>query len=148
MEYVLSLPQIAHLNHLKWFSMKRNPTKRRLTHPPIKRNICFMARLCTFLVFLLLILTFNAYACVLPLQTSSHMDCPSNTEEPSRQACDAFLVIGPHSSSDNGSSPIHLDFAVVIQPAHAAVTAVQPTQQLLGRDTPTHPSIQTTVLRI
>ena len=107
-----------------------------------------MARLCTFLVFLLLLLTFNAYACVLPLQTSTQMDCPSNTEEPSRQACDAFLEIGPHSSSDNGFSPIHLDFAVVIQPPRAAVTAAQPTQQLLVRDTPTHPSIQTTVLRI
>lgn len=42
--------------------------KARLTRKERKRNIHFMARLCDVLGVLLLLLTFNAYACVLPLQ--------------------------------------------------------------------------------
>ena len=43
-----------------------------------------MRRIAIFLVLLLLILTFNAYACLLPLQPES-MDCSSATEQPVRQ---------------------------------------------------------------
>jgi hypothetical protein len=52
-----------------------------------------MRRIAVFLVFLLLILTFNAYACVLPLQTVTQTDCPSDTEDQARQTCDAFLEL-------------------------------------------------------
>jgi hypothetical protein len=59
--------------------------------------IFVMRRLSPILVFLLLVLTFNAYACVLPLQPVSGMDCSSTTEQPVRQTCDAFLELGPQS---------------------------------------------------
>jgi len=36
------------------------------------------------LVSLLLILTFNAYACVLPLQSEATVDCSSADEQPVR----------------------------------------------------------------
>ena len=45
-----------------------------------------------FLVSLLLVLTFNAYACILPLQTPSQMDCSSTTEQPVRQTSTVLAI--------------------------------------------------------
>jgi hypothetical protein len=36
-----------------------------------------MRRISLLLAFLLVVLTFNAYACILPLQQSAEMDCTS-----------------------------------------------------------------------
>ena len=81
-----------------------------------------MARLCGLLVVLLLLLTFNAYACVLPLPSSSvQMHCSSDADEPVRQTvrqtCDAFLELGPHSqfSSHHADSTFNLEYAVPVQ---------------------------------
>lgn len=110
-----------------------------------------MRRMATFLVLLLLVLTFNAYACVLPLQQPTEMDCSSGTEEPARGTCDAFLEIGPHSqfSSHGAVSSFHLECTV---PVHVLpdtfVPLVRVTEPPRSADTPIHPSIQTTVLRI
>lgn len=71
-----------------------------------------MKRLAVFLVGLLLVLTFNAYACVLPIPSVSQTDCSSTTEGPVRQTCDAFLEIGPlsESSSQTPITALTLDF--------------------------------------
>lgn len=110
-----------------------------------------MRRLATFLVLLLLVLTFNAYACILPLQSVTKMDCSSGTEDPVRETCDAFLEIGPHSqfSSHYAISVLHLECPV---PVHVLpdtfIPIVRVTEPPRSADTPIHPSIQTTVLRI
>ena len=59
-----------------------------------------MVRISVLLAFLLIVLTFNAYACVLPLQQTAKMDCASGTEEPVRETCDAFLEMGPLPNAD------------------------------------------------
>lgn len=109
-----------------------------------------MARLCGFLAVLLLLLTFNAYACVLPLSTTSEMNCSSTTEEPIRQTCDAFLEIGPHSesSSNYGVTTLHLDFDAPGQFLETGLPVSQPLRPPRGADTEAHLSIQTTVMRI
>ena len=110
-----------------------------------------MARICSFLALLLLVLTFNAYACVLPLPTPSTMHCSSNTEEPVRQACDAFLELGPHSqvSSHHGlTATITLDFEVAVQLPVTVFCVLTPDHPPRDSDTPTHFSTSTTVLRI
>ncbi len=109
-----------------------------------------MSRMATLLVSLLLVLTFNAYACVLPLQTSSQMDCSSGTEEPVRQTCDAFLEIGPHSESGTIliSHIANFDYATGVEgtiPSWTVGIVLPPPD---NSDTPAHLSIQTTVLRI
>jgi hypothetical protein len=109
-----------------------------------------MHRMATVLAFLLLILTFNAYACVLPLQTSAQMDCPSGTDGQARQTCDAFLEIGPHSqfSSHHVVSTVTLECVVPIHVSDAFVSGCEFTPPPRGSDTPVHPSIPTTVLRV
>jgi hypothetical protein len=121
-----------------------------LTRKEHKRDIKFVARLCGVLVVLLLLLTFNAYACVLPLQPPTQMDGSSNTEEPSRQTCDASLEIGPHSehSSNHGIFSLHVDFDASVQLPKTVFTVSLSRQPLRSHDAPTHPSIKTTVLRI
>lgn len=76
-----------------------------------------MRRMAAFLVFLLLVLTFNAYACVLPLQTVTQMDCDSDTDDQPRQTCDAFLEIGPQSpfASHHVVSTFNLEGALPVQ---------------------------------
>jgi hypothetical protein len=109
-----------------------------------------MHRMAIVLAFLLLILTFNAYACVLPLQTSTQMDCPSGTGEQARQTCDAFLEVGPQSqfSSHQVVSTVNLECAVPVQGSDSVVSGFEPTPPPCGSDTPIHRSIPTTVLRI
>ena len=110
-----------------------------------------MARICTLLVLLLLVLTFNAYTCVLPLPAQSGMDCSSHTEEPVRQVCDAFLDLGPHShvsSHHHGLTTITLDFEVAVQLPVTVFSGLIPDHPPRDADTPPHFSIQTTVLRI
>jgi hypothetical protein len=115
----------------------------------------FMARLCGLLVVLLFVLTFNAYACVLPLPSSSvQMDCSSHADEPVqqtvRQTCDAFLELGPHTqvSSDHRDNTFNLQYVVPVQLPDTFVFVSVPTPPPRSVDTPTHPSIPTTVLRI
>src|SRR5215510_10927775 len=120
----------------------------------LKSNI-HVARLCGLLVVLLLLLTFNAYACVLPLPSSSvQMHCSSDVDEPVqqtvRQTCDAFLELGPHTqvSSDHHDTTFNLQYLVPVQLPDTFVFVCVPTPPPRSADTPTHPSIPTTVLRI
>ncbi len=116
----------------------------------VERYHLGMPRIAILLASLLLLLTFNAYACVLPLPAPSQMDCSLPSDEPARQTCDAFLELGPHSQSH--SHPPITAFVLDLQvPVPVLVTVFFPSQQLRiprGTDTQAHLSIQTTVLRI
>ena len=134
--------------HLDIIKPIRKPA---LTALQTRRSISRMARVSVFLAALLVVLTFNAYACVLPLQQSTGMDCSSGTEAPVRGTCDAFLDIGPQSqlSSHTAAYTSHLECAL---PVHLLpdtfVPLVRITNPPRSADTPIHPSIHTTVLRI
>ena len=109
-----------------------------------------MRRMAASLVLLLLILTFNAYACLLPLQPES-MDCSSATEQPVRQTCDAFIEVGPQShASFSQELPVLkvLEFEAAPQLPAPVVLVARPEHPPRGADTPIHLSIPTTVLRI
>ena len=58
------------------------------------------------LALLFLGLSFNAYACLLPLNGASASamgnGCPSQDEQPARQLCDAFTTLGVQ-------APLHAD---------------------------------------
>ena len=109
-----------------------------------------MSRIATFLVLLLLILTFNAYACLLPLQPQSEVDCSSATEQPVRQTCDAFLQLGPQSldSFSQELPTINVGFDVAPQLPTSVFLVYRTEHPPRGADTPIHLSIPTTVLRI
>jgi hypothetical protein len=114
-------------------------------------NSSMTRQVCTFLILLLLVLTFNAYACVLPLQPESAMDCSSATEQPVRQTCDAFLQLGPQSPvSFNYELPILkvVDFEAAPQLPTSVSLVFRLEHPPRGADTPIHLSITTTVLRI
>jgi hypothetical protein len=104
----------------------------------------------SFLVLLLLVLTFNAYACVLPLQPETAMDCSSATEQPVRQTCDAFLQLGPQSHASFGQElpSLNVDLDAVPQLPTSASLVLRTEYPPRGADTPIHLSIPTTVLRI
>jgi hypothetical protein len=109
-----------------------------------------MRHLNTTLVLLLLLLTFNAYACVLPLQPVSGMDCSSATEQPVRQTCDAFLELGPQSlvSLTQELPTLNADFEAALQQPISIFVVFRAEHPPRGADTPIHLSIPTTVLRI
>ena len=109
-----------------------------------------MRRIATVLVLLLFVLTFNAYACLLPLQPES-MDCSSATEQPVRQTCDAFLELGPQSpASSSQELPILkvLEFEAAVQMPTSQFLVFRSEHPPCDVDTPIHLSIPTTVLRI
>lgn len=109
-----------------------------------------MRRMAASLVLLLLILTFNAYACVLPIQSQSATDCSSATEQPVRQTCDAFLELGPqsHASFTQELATLNVDFDAAPQLPTSVFVVFRPEHPPRGADTPIHPSIPVTVLRI
>lgn len=109
-----------------------------------------MKRLAVWLVCLLLAFTFNAYACVLPLQTVTQKDCSSDTDEQARQICDAFLEIGPQSqpSTNPVISVFNLECAGPIPFPDTFVPVFDPIPAPRGAETLLHVSIPITVLRI
>ena len=109
-----------------------------------------MRRTASSLILLLLVFTFNAYACVLPLPPESAMDCSSATEQPVRQTCDAFLRLGPQSHASFSQEPpsLNVDFDAVPQLPTSVFLVFRTEHPPRGADTPIHLSIPTTVLRI
>ena len=109
-----------------------------------------MRRIASLLVFLLFTFTFNAYACLLPLQPASAMDCSSATEQPVRQSCDAFLQLGPQSPASFSQElpAFHIDSDTAPRVHTVAFFVFRSEHPPRGADTPIHPSIPTTVLRI
>jgi hypothetical protein len=109
-----------------------------------------MRRIALFLMFLLFVLTSNAYACVLPLQTVTQKDCSSDTEEQARQTCDAFLEIGPQSqiSTNHAVSLFTFECALPSQLPDTFNSVFTPTPPPPHAISPIHLSIPMTVLRI
>lgn len=109
-----------------------------------------MRRMAIFLVFLLLVFTFNAYACLLPLQTVTRKDCSSNTDKQARQTCDAFLVIGPQSqpSTTHAVSSFTFECAVPCQSPDTFTSVFTPASPPRNTVSSIHLSISATVLRI
>lgn len=110
-----------------------------------------MVRIAALLAGLLVILTFNAYACILPVPQSAEMDCSSGTEEPVRGTCDAFLELGPQPSSTSSQSapPIHIDWSMaahLLPETHVPFVHVPNPPR--SPDLSIHLSIHITVLRI
>lgn len=68
----------------------------------------FHSLLATTLVLLLLVLSVNAYACLLPVSNSSSMEmgngCSTPEEQPARQVCDVFKTFAVESSSHSQPS--------------------------------------------
>lgn len=79
------------------------------------------------------------------------MDCTSATEQPVRQACDAFIELGPQSHpSTSHEVPILklLDFEAALQLPTSVFLGFRSEHPPRGADIPIHLSIPTTVLRI
>lgn len=115
------------------------------------RSIESMVRLSVFLIGLLVVLTFNAYACILPVPQTAPTDCSSGTDEPIRGTCDAFLELGPHSpsGSSHAAPPVHLEWIWSIDLLSDDPVPFQARQEPPPRAAPSlHCSIQSTVLRI
>jgi hypothetical protein len=108
------------------------------------------------LVLLLLIFSFNAYACLLPLfgvpQAAMGGSCADPQDQPVRQFCDTFTTLGLHAASD-----FHLSVDVqVVSPTEAApltslISFSLRTPSIQGYPAQRPPQdalIRTTVLRI
>jgi len=108
------------------------------------------------LVLLLLLFSFNAYACVLPLfgvpQAAMGGSCADPEDQPVRQFCDTFTTLGLHAASD-----FHLSVDTqVVSPAEAAplTSLISPsawipnTQGYPAQRPPQDALVRTTVLRI
>jgi hypothetical protein len=110
-----------------------------------------MVRISVSLAVLLTILTFNAYACILPVPQPAEMDCSSGTEAPVRGTCDAFLELGPQSptTSNHVVTPVHLAWT---WPLHLLSKLSAPLISIADfpprADPSIHCSVHTTVLRI
>ena len=67
-----------------------------------------------------------------------------------RQACDAFLELGPHSqvASHHELTTTTLDFEAAAQLPVTVFSVLAPDRPPRSADSPIHLSIQTTVLRI
>lgn len=65
----------------------------------------FYPLLSTTLVLLLLVLSFNAYACLLPVSSISNTEmgngCSTPEEQPARQVCDAFKTFTVEASGQS-----------------------------------------------
>lgn len=128
-----------------------HPTMHQLTACTAQRSISGMARVALFLVVLLGVLTFNAYACILPVPQPPEMDCASGTAEPVRGTCDVFLELGPQSLSapSHAIPPVHLAWTWPVPPLPAVSTPLIHLTDFPPRADPSiHCSISTTVLRI
>lgn len=129
----------------------RTPKGPHLTQAHYSLIIIAMTRICTVLVLLLLVFTFNAYACVLPLQPESAGNCSTNTDQPVRQTCDAFIQLGPQSPPSSSVQELPLlsmDVEAAPQLPISVFAIFRSEHPPLGADTPIHLSIPTTVLRI
>jgi len=113
-----------------------------------------MKALAVVLASLLLILTFNAYACVLPQPVeSSSMPgaCGGADHQTPRQSCDAFITLGPYAEIAADLLTHDLSqIAVTSLGAYDYVSVAQAWSH--GRDAPpafsVHPSVASTVLRL
>ncbi len=108
----------------------------------------------TIVVFLLAF-SFNAYACVLPLSDISDASmangCSTPVEQPSRQLCDAFKILGVESQSASLLVDHHWSADHALPTLLTLSSQFQCTlhsYQSLESSSPPHQSLASTVLRI
>jgi len=110
----------------------------------------------TIAVFLLAF-SFNAYACVLPLSDISDASmangCSTPVEQPSRQLCDAFKILGVESHAQSASLLVDhhwaADYALPTLPtANPRLVRTSILYCTLESSSPPHQSLASTVLRI
>ena len=110
----------------------------------------------TIVVFMLAF-SFNAYACLLPLSgiTDASManGCSTPVEQPSRQLCDAFKILGVESQAQSSSLLVDhhwsADHALPTLPmVSRQCQRIFHSYQSLESSSPPHQSLASTVLRI
>ncbi|HEU5409294.1 MAG TPA: hypothetical protein VFU48_16115 [Nitrospira sp.] len=108
----------------------------------------------TIAVFLLAF-SFNAYACLLPLSGTTDVSmangCSTPVEQPSRQLCDAFKILGVESQSSSLLVEQHwsADHALPTQPTVSLrLIRISSLSHILESSSPPHQSLSSTVLRI
>jgi hypothetical protein len=72
-----------------------------------------MKLIVTLLAIMFFSVSFNAYACLVPLTANSHemsSTCPSNDEQPARSLCDVFKQLAAQTISSPDPAA-HLSFA-------------------------------------
>ena len=110
----------------------------------------------TIAVFLLAF-SFNAYACLLPLSGTTDASmangCSTPVEQPSRQLCDAFKILGVESHAQ--SSSLHMDNHGLADHVLPTLPTVSPRlvrifslYYTFESSSPPHQSLASTVLRI
>lgn len=110
----------------------------------------------TIAVFLLAF-SFNAYACVLPLSGTSDASmangCSTPAEQPDRQLCDAFKILGVESQAQSSSLLMDHHWPADHTPAALPVLKHQferlsSPDQPFESSSPPHLSLASTLLRI
>ncbi|MCP9447734.1 MAG: hypothetical protein NNA22_09215 [Nitrospira sp.] len=122
-----------------------------------RRSSSSRSFLAAMIAVLLLVFSFNAYACVLPLagttDASMANGCSTPMEQPARPLCDAFKTLGVESSPQ--SSFLHMDHHWSADHVLPTLSTVSPpfrrifhSYQSLKSSSPPHQSLASTVLRI
>lgn len=113
--------------------------------------------LAVIIVAFMLVFSFNAYACLLPLagttDASMANGCSTPVEQPSRQLCDAFKTLGVESSSQSTSLLMDhhwsADHTLLALPAVSCrLIRISSQYYTLESSSPPHQSLANTVLRI
>ncbi|MBX3331791.1 MAG: hypothetical protein KF722_15395 [Nitrospira sp.] len=117
----------------------------------------FRSFLAATIVMFLLAFSFNAYACLLPLSGTTDASmangCSTPVEQPTRQLCDAFKILGVESQAQSASllADHHwsADQALVALPAVSLrLTRISSLSHAFESSSPPHQSLASTVLRI
>src|SRR5688572_28597959 len=110
----------------------------------------------TIVVFLLAF-SFNAHACLLPLSGTTDASmangCSTPVEQPSRQLCDAFEILGVESQAQSSSLLVDhhwsADHALPTLPTVSPrLVRISSPYYSLESSSPPHQSLASTVLRI
>ncbi len=123
------------------------------------RKPSFLLRsfLAVTIVVFLLAFSFNAYACLLPLSGTTDASmangCSTPVEQPSRQLCDAFKILGVESHAQSSSLLVDhhwsVDHALLTLPTVSPrLVRVSSLYRTLESSSPPHQSLPSTVLRI
>lgn len=110
----------------------------------------------TIVVFLVAF-SFNAYACLLPLSGTSDASmangCSTPVEQPSRQLCDAFKILGVESHAQSSALLVDHHWSAVhtlptLPTVSPRIVQIASSYGALESSSPPHQSLASTVLRI
>ena len=110
----------------------------------------------TIVVFLVAF-SFNAYACLLPLSGTSDASmangCSTPVEQPSRQLCDAFKILGVESHAQSSTLLVDHHWSAdhtlpTLPTVSPRIVQISSSYGALESSSPPHQSLASTVLRI